>query len=395
MTEFIGDDGINWDAEARRAIKEDVSYYEDVSSFDYFSNLLKPGMRVLDLGCNISKWNRPFKKLGLIYEGLDGSPTAIKVAKERFPENTYYLKNAKEMSFHERFDVVFTHTVLQHMNIETKKKVIPKVRDALKDDGLFIIEEKCDVDTKTTFIREKWINLIESYGFTYLGGTPPGDPRNGFVFRKKSLITAGDNPSKSSRIEVGCVLLTLNEQTRIEPSLNQFKKYVDYILVLDGESTDRTVEIARKIADRVEVHKFSGSFAEEKNYARTLVSKSCRWILWADADEIWDEGFLAGLQDNLQNAEKDHVACFRFARINLPDARNYPDYQVRLFLNSRDILWRGQLHEIPYLVNENIPLDSADKNERTTKLGVCTIDKYPLIHLPRRKDLSRIWWKKT
>lgn len=389
MTEFVGDDGINWDAEARRAVKEDVSYYEDVSSFDYFSNLLKPGMKVLDLGCNISKWNRPFKKLGLIYEGLDGSPTAIKVAKERFPENVYYLKNAKEMSFHERFDVVFTHTVLQHMDIETKKKVIPKVRDALKDEGLFIIEEKCE-DTKTTFTREKWINLIESYGFTYLGGTPPEDQRNGFVFRKVTgTFTAPDrNP-----IKVACVLLALNEENRIESALNQFKKYVDYTLVLDGESTDRTVEKARQIADKVEIHKFSGSFAEEKNYARTLVPKNCRWILWTDADEIWDEGFLAKLQDNLQNAEKGHVACFRFARINLPDSKNFPDYQVRLFLNSRDILWKGDVHEIPYLVNENIPLDSADKKERTTKLGVCTIDEYPIIHLQRRKDLSRIWWK--
>ena len=379
MTEFVGDDGINWDAEARRAIKEDVSYYEDVSSFDYFSNLLKTGMRVLDLGCNISKWNRPFKKLGLIYEGLDGSPTAIKVAKERFPENTYYLKNAKEMSFHERFDVVFTHTVLQHMDNETKKKVIPKVRDALKYDGLFIIEEKCD-DTKTTFIREKWISFIESYGFTYLSGTLPGDPRNGFVFRKKSPI------------KVACVLLTLNEESRIDVALKQFRPYVDYILVLDGESADKTAESARRTADRVETHKFSGSFAEEKNYARTLVPKECRWILWADADEIWDEGFLANLQDKLEHANKDHIACFRFARINLPSGTNYPDYQARLFLNSRDILWKGDLHEIPYLIKEKIPLDQADDKKRQTLLGVCTVDAHPIIHLPRRKDVKRSWW---
>lgn len=380
MTEFVGSDGINWDEEARRAIREDVLYYEDVSTFDYFSDLLKPGMRVLDLGCNISKWNRLFRKLGLIYEGLDGSPTAIKVAKERFPENTYYLTNAKEMSFHERFDVVFTHTVLQHMDIETKKKVIPKVRDALKDEGLFIIEEKCD-DTKTTFIREKWISFIESYGFTYLSGTLPGDPRNGFIFKKKSLI------------KIAVIMLALNEEARIDAALKQFRPYVDYILVLDGESTDRTVEIARKIADRVEIHKFSGSFAEEKNYARTLVPKECSWILWADADEVWDEGFLANLLDALEHANKDHAACFRFARINLPGAINYPDYQARLFLNSRDILWKGDLHEIPYLTKENIPLDRADDLKRQKRLGVCTINEYPIIHLQRRKDLSRIWWK--
>lgn len=189
MKEFLGDDDINWDEDARRAASEDVPTYEDISTFDYFSHLLKPGMRVLDLGCNISKWNKLFKNLGLIYDGLDASPTAIKIAKERFPENTYYLKKAQKMMFTNKYDVVFTHTVLQHMHLKTKKRVMPKVYRALKRDGYFIIEEKCDVKTKTTFTRQGWIDFICGYGFEYLGSTEPGDPRNGFIFRKKFSIS--------------------------------------------------------------------------------------------------------------------------------------------------------------------------------------------------------------
>lgn len=185
--DFIGDDNINWNDDARRATREDTPSYDDLSTFDYFSHLLKPGMRVLDLGCNISKWNNLFRKLGLVYEGLDASPTAIKIAKQRFPENIYYLQKAEEMDFIEIYDLIFTHTVLQHMNIDTKKKVIPKILRALKKNGLFIIEEKCDVRTETTFTRGGWIDFIESYGFSYFGGTEPGDPRNGFIFRKEPL----------------------------------------------------------------------------------------------------------------------------------------------------------------------------------------------------------------
>jgi glycosyltransferase involved in cell wall biosynthesis len=187
--------------------------------------------------------------------------------------------------------------------------------------------------------------------------------------------------------------LSLNEEANIERVLKQFRPLVAFELVLDGGSTDRTVELAKTIADKVEYHAFSGSFATEKNYARTLVPKECSWILWTDADEIWDEGFLRNLQGRLEQANKDHVACFRFARINLPGGINYPDYQARLFLNSRDILWKGDFHEIPYLIKENIPLDHADEEMRQTKLGVCTINEYPIIHLRRRTDLSRIWWK--
>lgn len=194
-------------------------------------------------------------------------------------------------------------------------------------------------------------------------------------------------------IKVACVLLTLNEEPRIEACLKQFRPHVHYILVLDGESTDKTVNIAQKIADRVATHKCSGSYAAERNYARTLVPKEHRWIIWSDADEIWDTDFLSRLQEFLGNAEKNHIGCFRFPRINMPGAINYPDYQVRLFPNSRDILWKGEPHDIPYLIKENIPLDHADDEKRQTILGVCTVDEYPIIHLKRRTDLSRIWWK--
>jgi len=91
-------------------------------------------------------------------------------------------------------------------------------------------------------------------------------------------------------MKVACVILTKDEEPRIEDCLKHIRPYVDYILVLDGESTDRTVEIAKKYADKVVVKPFSGSFAEERNYAQTLIPKDFGWILWVDADELFDVG---------------------------------------------------------------------------------------------------------
>jgi len=195
-------------------------------------------------------------------------------------------------------------------------------------------------------------------------------------------------------MKVASIILTLNEEPRIEECLKHIRPHVDYILVLDGGSTDGTIDIATKYADKVLTRPFSGSFAEEKNYARSLIPKDCTWILWLDADERFDAGFLKNIKVHIkvtENADTPAV-CFRFARVNLPDGKNYPDYQVRLFRNSHDIEWIGETHEVPYLKTLNIPLDQADYGIRDQRLGVVTVNKYPILHLPRRTDVRRKWW---
>jgi len=193
-------------------------------------------------------------------------------------------------------------------------------------------------------------------------------------------------------LKVACVVLTLNEEPRIEGCLKHLRPHVDYLLVLDGVSSDRTVKIATKYADQVETKPFSGSFAEERNYARTLVPKDCRWILWCDADERFDPGFLRDIKKHLKFTEKHYGVCWRFPRVNLPDGKDWPDYQVRLMRNSRDIEWKGATHEVPYYKPEDIPLDQLDQEDRKKKLSVITLKENPILHLPRRKDEKREWW---
>lgn len=195
---FIGEDNINWAEEARRVAKEEWRNTGDAASFDYFVHLLKPGMRVLDLGCNISRWHSVFMKLNLdlIYEGLDPCGAAIDIARERYPQDNYYHMKGEDMNFTSRFNLVFTHTVLQHVSNETKKKIITKVWKALKKGGLFIIQESTD-PSERTFTRRGWIQFIVPFGFRYLGGTADKDSRNGFIFKKEpKILWHSSAPSK-------------------------------------------------------------------------------------------------------------------------------------------------------------------------------------------------------
>jgi len=190
-------------------------------------------------------------------------------------------------------------------------------------------------------------------------------------------------------IKIAAIVLTLNEEIRIKECLEHIQPYVEYILVLDGCSTDKTVEIALKYADRVHTNLSSDDFAEERNFARTLIPKGFNWLLWVDADEKFDIYFLRDIKMYIND---NPFTVFRFPRCNLPDGKDFPDYQIRLFPNSRDIEWRGKTHETLYYVPENKPLDKMDNSERRKIIPIETLDQCPIIHLPRRTNEKRPWW---
>ena len=61
-----------------------------------------------------------------------------------------------------------------------------------------------------------------------------------------------------------------------------YVKWADEIIVVNSESKDRTVEIAKKFTDKVYVKKWEG-YAKQKEYALSLASNE--WVLSLDADE--------------------------------------------------------------------------------------------------------------
>ena len=89
------------------------------------------------------------------------------------------------------------------------------------------------------------------------------------------------------RARLSVVVITKNEEPRIGRCLESVR-WADELLVVDGESTDRTVEICRAFGAKVIVHPFSGSFAEERNLGADAASGE--WILQLDGDDVVSEG---------------------------------------------------------------------------------------------------------
>ncbi len=77
------------------------------------------------------------------------------------------------------------------------------------------------------------------------------------------------------------VVITLDEEAHIRRCLESVA-WADEIVVVDAESRDKTVQIAREFTDRVISRPWPG-FAGQKNFA--LAQSTADWIFSLDADE--------------------------------------------------------------------------------------------------------------
>ncbi len=81
------------------------------------------------------------------------------------------------------------------------------------------------------------------------------------------------------------VILTKNEEKMIADCIESLL-FCDQILVIDDESTDRTVSIIKKMSNpkvHVRVRPLENDFAKQRNFG--LSEASGEWILFIDADE--------------------------------------------------------------------------------------------------------------
>jgi len=90
---------------------------------------------------------------------------------------------------------------------------------------------------------------------------------------------------------VSAVLIVKNAQRVLERSLESVA-WADEIIVVDGGSEDRTLEIARKFTPKVH-HRLFDDYSTQKNFAISLATGE--WIFSIDADEVASPGLQASL----------------------------------------------------------------------------------------------------
>jgi glycosyltransferase involved in cell wall biosynthesis len=140
-------------------------------------------------------------------------------------------------------------------------------------------------------------------------------------------------------------VITRDEAANIAAALESVR-WADEIVVVDSESTDGTVDIARRFTDQVIVRPWPGYIAQ-KNFAAEQASHD--WILSLDADErVTPE--LAGEIRQILNGTPGATG-YRVPRVAnhlgrwIRSTDWYPDYQLRLY-DRRRARWAGRyVHE--------------------------------------------------
>lgn len=143
---------------------------------------------------------------------------------------------------------------------------------------------------------------------------------------------------------ISAVVLTKNEEENIVDCLESLS-FCDEIIVLDDNSQDRTVEIAKAMNAQVFVHPLNNNFSKQRNYG--LNKAKGDWAFFVDADERVSE-YLAREIEKVTKKEK--YEGFFVKRVDTIWGRNLHFGESgnawRLRLGKKDAgKWTGVVHE--------------------------------------------------
>ena len=147
-------------------------------------------------------------------------------------------------------------------------------------------------------------------------------------------------------MEISGVIITHNEELRLEDALKSLAGVASEIVVVDCFSSDETVRIARKYSDKVFERAWT-NYADQKNFADEKAA--CSWIFSLDADERLSPE----LQKEIAELKRSEPDCAGFSIPRqvfylgrwVRHSGWYPDRRIRLFRKD-SARWEGEfVHE--------------------------------------------------
>lgn len=168
---------------------------------------------------------------------------------------------------------------------------------------------------------------------------------------------------------ISVVLAVLNEEEYLRSCLQSVKDFAWEIVVVDGGSKDRTLEIARQFNAKIIQTDNPPNFHINKNKA--IGAATGDWILQLDADEVVTKELAQEIKK--VSSLKSHIDGYWIPRSNyflgkfLTKGGQYPDYTLRLYRRGKGRLPAKDVHEqaevigkVGYLKNDLLHI--RDKN---------------------------------
>jgi glycosyltransferase involved in cell wall biosynthesis len=145
-------------------------------------------------------------------------------------------------------------------------------------------------------------------------------------------------------LKVSVILIVKDEEENIEECLESVS-WVSDVVVVDANSSDRTVEKCLNYTSRVFSREWNDDYASQKNYALSLAKNE--WILNIDADERVSEQLKTEIEK--LDDKSEYNAYFipfkhKFFGKWLRHGGYYPGYKLRLFKKA-NACYVGRVHE--------------------------------------------------
>jgi glycosyltransferase involved in cell wall biosynthesis len=94
-----------------------------------------------------------------------------------------------------------------------------------------------------------------------------------------------DNPVAASKIPISVIIAVRNEARNLSRCLQAVKEFGE-VHVIDSQSTDDTVEVARLHGAKVVQFHYSGGWPKKRQWGMNTLPMAHDWILLLDADEV-------------------------------------------------------------------------------------------------------------
>lgn len=156
-------------------------------------------------------------------------------------------------------------------------------------------------------------------------------------------------------------IATFNEEKNLPACLDSIKDIADEIVIVDGSSSDKTVEIAKTYNAKVKVTTNKPIFHINKQIAIDMAS--CDWTLQLDADERATPELRKEIISTINR--ESNINGYWIPRKNsflgkfLLKGGQYPDYTIRLYKKGKGGLPQKDVHEQAVIVGETGYLKNA------------------------------------
>jgi len=173
-------------------------------------------------------------------------------------------------------------------------------------------------------------------------------------------------------MKLSLCIAVYNEEKNLHYPLDSAYDFVDEVVIVDGGSTDKTIQIAKSYGKKVRIINSDNPVMFHKNKQKAIEAAQGEWILQLDADEELSEDLKKEIQV-ITNSNEFHESNSSYSAYQIPRKNwfltgflmkggQYPDYTIRLYKNGVAKFPCKDVHENVEIINN---LKSKIKNSES------------------------------